>query len=68
MSFNPYISKQSQEVIFSRKVVTASDPAVFFNDVPVARCSAHKHLSIYFDKKLNFAHHKTEKFAKSQQR
>ena len=59
MSFNPYISKQSQEVIFSGKVV---------NDVPVARCSTHKHLGIYFDKKLNFAHHKTEKFAKSQQR
>ena len=44
MAFNPDISKQAQEVIFSRKAVKASHPAVFFNDIPVARCSTHKHL------------------------
>ena len=65
MSFNPDISKQAQEVIFSRKAVKASHPAVFFNDTPVACCSTHKHLGMYLDEKLNFGHHITEKIAKA---
>ena len=65
MSFNTDISKQAQEVIFSRKAVKASHPAVFFNDIPVARCSTHKHLGMYLDEKLNFGYHITEKIAKS---
>ena len=67
MSFNTDISKQAQEVIFSRKAVKASHPAVFFNDTPVACCSTHKHLGMYLDEKLNFGHHITEKNCKSQQ-
>ena len=65
MLFNPDISKQAQEVIFSRKAVKASHPAVFFNDIPVARCSIHKHLGMDFDEKLNFGHHITEKITKA---
>ena len=38
MSSNPGISKQAQGVIFSRKAVKASHPAVFFNDIPEAHC------------------------------
>ena len=64
MAFNPDISKQAQEVIFSRKAVKASHRAVFFNDIPVARCLTHKHLGMYLDEKLNFGHHITEKIAK----
>ena len=64
MNFNPDISKQAQEVIFSRKTVKASHPAVFLNDSPVARCSPHKHLGMYLDKKLNFDHYITEKLQK----
>ena len=67
MSFNPDISKQAQEVIFSRKAVKASHPTVFFDDIPVAHCSTHKHLGMYLDEKLNFGHHITEKNCKSQQ-
>ena len=65
MFFNPDISKQAQEVIFSRKAVKASHPAVFFNHVPVARCSTHEHLGMYLDEKLNIGHHLTEKIAKT---
>ena len=65
MSFNPDISKQAQEVIFSRKAIKASHPAVFFNDIPVARCLTHKHLGMYLDEKLNFGNHITEKIAKA---
>ena len=43
MYFNHDISKQAQEVIFSRKAVKASHLAVFVNDIPVACCSTHKH-------------------------
>ena len=68
MSLNPDISKQAQELIFSRKAVKESHPVVFFNDVPVARCSTHKHLSMDLDEKLNFGHHLTEKNCKSQQK
>ena len=68
MSFNPDISKQAEEIIFSRKAVKASHIAVFFNDIPVDRCSTHKHLGMYLDEKLNFGHHITEKNCKSQER
>ena len=65
MSFNPDISKQAQEVVLSRKAVKMSHSVVFFNDIPVARCSTHKHLGMYLDEKLNFGHHITEKTAKA---
>ena len=58
MSFNPDISKQAQEVIFSRKAVKASHLAV-------AHCSTHKRLGMYLDEKLNFGHHTTEKIVKA---
>ena len=65
MSFSPDISKQAQEVIFSRKAVKASHPAVSFNDITVARCSTHKHLGMYLDEKLDFGHHITVKIPKA---
>ena len=65
MYFNPDISKQAQEVIFSRKDVKAFYPTVFFNDIPVAHCSTNKHLGMYLDKTLNSGHHITEKIAKA---
>ena len=65
MSFNPDIPKQAREVIFSRKAIKASHPAVFFNDIPVAHCSTHKHLGMYLDEKPSFGHHLTEKIAKA---
>ena len=65
MPFNPDISKQARQVIFSRKAVKASHSAVFFNDIPVARCSTHKDLIMYLDEKLNFGHHITENNTKA---
>ena len=53
MPFNFDISKQAQEVIFPRKAVKACHSAVFFNDIPVARCSTRKPLGMYLDQKLN---------------
>ena len=65
MSFYPDISKEAQEVIFSRKTVKASHPPVFFNDIPVAYCSTHKHLGMYLDEKINFGYHISEKITKA---
>ena len=54
MSFNPDISKQAHEVIFSRKWSVSSHPPLIFNNIPVARTNSQKHLGMQLDKKLNF--------------
>ena len=56
MSFSPDVSKQTQEVVFSCKSHKLAHPPVFFNNVPVKRCSIQKHLGIHLDEKLNFNH------------
>ena len=65
MSFNPDISRQAQEVIFSKKNVNASHPILYFNRTPVTRCSYQKHLAVYLDKKLSFHQHIKEIIAKA---
>ena len=64
MSFNPDVSKQAQEVIFSRKKNIGNHPAVFFNNLPITRKSAQKHLGLLLDEKLNFSEHINEKLKK----
>ena len=57
MIFNPDISKQAQEVVFSRKTDTVNRMTLTFNVIPVAKTSHTKHLGLYLDEKLNFSHH-----------
>ena len=57
MSFNPDISKQAHEVVFSRKNIKISHPPLTFNNIPVAQVDSQKHLGISLDKKLNFDGH-----------
>ena len=57
MSFNPDISKQSHEVIFSCKRSITSHPPLTFNNIPVAQTHSQKHLGMQLDKKLNFEEH-----------
>ena len=64
MSFNPDVSKQAQEVIFSRKKNIGNHPAVFFNNLPIKRKSAQKHFGLLLDEKLNFSEHINEKLKK----
>ena len=45
MNFNPDLSKQAQEVIFSTKTVKVSHPSITFNTAPVARTACQKHLA-----------------------
>ena len=54
MRFNPDISKQAHEVIFSRKRSLSSHPPLTFNNITVARTNSQKHLGMQLDKKPNF--------------
>ena len=65
MLFNPDITKQAKEVIFSRKNTKANHPTVFFNEVPVTHTPCQKHLGMLLDEKLNFQAHIKEKIAKA---
>ena len=63
--FNPDLSKEGQEVLFSRKASRVDHPAVTFNNFPIARTSYQKHLGLYFDEKLNFSHLVKKKIPKA---
>ena len=54
MSFNLDRNKQAQEVIFSRKLRKVFHPDLSFNDQPIERSVAHKHLGLTLDEKLFF--------------
>ena len=67
MIFNPDLSKQAQEVTFSRKTNKISHPTTSFNTVPVACTSCQKHLGLHFDEKLNFTQHINIKISKARE-
>ena len=65
--FNPDLTKQAQEVIFSWKTVTTPfHPQVFFNEDPVERIVSQKHLGLHLHQKLDFSKRINEKTSKAQ--
>ena len=66
MSFNPDVSKQAQEVLFSRKKNINNHPVVFFNNLPTNTESTQKHPGLLLDEKSKFSEHINEKFPKYQ--
>ena len=60
MQFNPDITKQAIEVIFSTKYKKIKHPPLSFNGIPVARKDSTKHLGIILDEKLSFRKHIAE--------
>ena len=56
LCFNPDITKQAVEVIFSTKT-TPPHPSLMFNNIPVKLVNEHKHLGIILDKQLSFTSH-----------
>ena len=60
MVFNPDITKQAVEVIFSVKKKKPYHPDLTFNNVPVAREDHTKHLGLYLDSRLTFSKHITK--------
>ena len=65
MIFNPDITKQAIEVIFSCKKQKPNHPDLNFNGIPVARESFTKHLGVYLDSRLNFSKHIKEQVLKA---
>ena len=64
MQFNLDLNKQTQEVIFSRKITKPSCPLLYFN-APVSCVSFQKHLEVYIGKKLNFSYYIKKKMSKT---
>ena len=54
MSVNPNVSKNAQEVIFSRKEAKSLHPDLVFNNTPVHQTHCQKCLGVYLDMKSNF--------------
>ena len=65
MPFNTDISKQAQEVIFSKKNVNASHLILYFNRNLVIHSSYQKHVGVYLDKNLSFHQHIKEIITKA---
>ena len=57
MIFKPDLSKQAQEVIFSRKTKKLLHPTLLFNNIPLNNSLFQKHLGLTLDIKLNFSEH-----------
>ena len=55
MRFNPGPKRQAQDVIFSRKINEIDHLPLYFNDNLVKSSSAHKHLGMILDTKLDFS-------------
>ena len=56
MSFNPYSTKPTHEVVFVRKN-NIHYPPITFNNLLLKHVQSHKHLGLKLDPKLNFNKH-----------
>ena len=61
MVFNPDITKQTIEIVFSVKNNKPIHPPLSFNNMPVARKPFSKHLGLYMDETSPFSKHFREK-------
>ena len=52
MIFNPSLSKQAQEVIFSRKIKKLFHPTLLFNNIPLSNSLFQKYLGLTESAKL----------------
>ena len=52
MVFNSDITKQAQEVIFSRKLKKPVQPYLTFNNSQVSQTESQKHLGLILDSKI----------------
>ena len=57
MIFNPDLSKQAQEVIFSRTIKKLIHPTLLFNNISLSNSLFQKQFDLTLDIKLNFSEH-----------
>ena len=67
LSFNPDLTKQAVEIVFSNKKIKNRLEPLVFNGIPVKEVGETKHLGMILDSKLTFENHMTEKLAKARQ-
>ena len=61
MQFNPDVTKQAIQVIFSQKRDKPIHPPIYFNESEVVIKSEQKHLGMILDSSLNFQSYVREK-------
>ena len=57
MIFKPDLTREAQEVVFSRKLNKPVHPNLIFNKSQVSQTKSQKHLSLILDNKVNFNEH-----------
>ena len=67
MKFNPDISKQAVEIVFSNKYKKPNHPPISFGGIPVARAESTKHIGLILDQRLSFKEHILESIEKAKQ-
>ena len=65
MSFNPDLTKQAVQVVFTRKSKQIDHPKIYFNNNEVKTVNDHKHFGLILDSKLSFISHINEKISKA---
>ena len=65
MEFNPDLTKQATEVLFSCKKVSPNHPQLIFNGTVVKKVNEQKHLGLIMDSGLSFKKHLDEKIIKA---
>ena len=68
MSFNSDPNKQTQEVLFSRKIQKSSQPSQIFNNNIVTHSLTQKYLGMFLDTKLDFQEYLRSIFGKVNKR
>ena len=64
MKLNPDPTKQTQEIIFSRKRTVSIHPVVYFNNTLVTSMAPQKHLGMILESKLSFENHLQSVFSR----
>jgi len=67
MIFNPDLTKQAVEIVFSKKHTPTTYDNLTFNGIPVKKMDETKHLGLILDKKLLLHSHISEKIKKARQ-
>ena len=65
MSFNLDVTKQAQEIIFSRKKNDTSHRSLYFDNAQIQRKSVPKRLGLFLDETLSFLEHIDVKIKKA---
>ena len=66
MIFTSDPTKQTQEIILSRKETVAIHPVVYFSNTPVNSKATHKHLGLVLDSKLSNQNHDQLVFSRAE--